>query len=290
MYLYDVQEVEPSIGERLCRLWEKVESDEDVLCGRSGSSRDHQKSHAGSGVPSGGGHASFSSRHGQHNMPSYPTPAMYFPYTMPPSMFTSTGGGDARNRIGLPSHPYFTHLPRLGYSAANPHLPPPSLHHTDGGGGGHFPRLGRPWWTVPPFPPPSHLHHPHNHPPPNDSRPFSIEVQHPSTTTQQTPVTSITSEAVPATTTSSVPRTTSRNAYTQQRLSILKKQQQKEQASKKNLYFNSALKQAIPDVAPKVKMIAKNPDLDIATHKEIKEEKGVQQMDAKFSSKFMPSQ
>ena len=94
-------------------------------------------------------------------------------------------------------------------------------------------------------------------------------------------MTPITPEVVPATTTSSVPRTTSRNAYTQQRLSILKKQQQKAQAS-------NALK-SIPDVAPKVKMIAKNPDLDIASHKEI-EEKGVQQMDSNFGSKFMPSQ
>lgn len=40
------------------------------------------------------------------------------------------------------------------------------------------------------------------------------------------------SEQVSTSTTSSVPRTTSRNAYTQQRLSILRKQQQKEQASR----------------------------------------------------------
>lgn len=258
-------------------MWEKVESDDDVLCGRPGSGRDHLKTHAG--VPS--GHASFSSRHGQQGMPSYPNPAMYFPYTMPPSMFSSAGGGDARTRIGVPSHPYFTHLPRLGYSSANPPLPPPSLHHTDGGEGGHFPRLGRPWWTVPPFPPPSHLHHPHHsHPPPNDSSsPFSSEVQHPSTSTQDTPETAATPEVVHASTTSSVPRTTSRNAYTQQRLSILKKHQQKEQASKKTL-LNSALKTTIPDVVPKVK------DLDY----EVSEQKGVRQIEAKFSSKYLSSQ
>ena len=205
-------------------MWQKVESDDDILSGRPGS-RDHRI--AG---PSTGAESSFASR----NIPSYsPHPSMYFPYPMAHSMFSGTGTGDARNRIGLSSHPYFSHLPRLGYSSSQPHLPPPPLPHMDGGGGGHYPRPGRPWWTVPPFPPPSHLHHPHHsHPPPNDDRlndrPNSFQDNHPPISTQQTiPV----SEPV-SSTTSSVPRTTSRNAYTQQRLSILRKQQQKEQTSK----------------------------------------------------------
>ncbi len=101
----------------------------------------------------------------------------------------------------------------------------------------------------------------------------------------------ITPEIVPVTTTSSVPRTTSRNAYTQQRLSILKKQQQKEQASKKSLYFsNNTLKSTNPDVSPTVKVITKNAEVNIAPSMEMKKEKGFQKADAKFSSKIMPSQ
>lgn len=177
-----------------------------------------------------GGQASFSSRHNQPHVPPFPPHPMYFayPHPMATSIFTNTGSGDNRSQMGISSHPFFTHLPRLGYSSHAPPAPP--LHHMEGGGGGPYPRPGRPWWTVPPFPPPSHLHHPHhNHPPPDDNytEPVSIQDHHPSS--HNTPP--ITSSA--QTTTTSIPRTSSRNAYSQQRLSILKKhQQQKEQASK----------------------------------------------------------
>lgn len=231
-------------------------------------------------------------------MPAYPPhPPMYFPYPMAPSMFTSSGGGDTRNRIGMSSHPFFSHLPRLGYSSAHLHLPPPPLHHSDGGGGGHYPRPGRPWWTVPPFPPPSHLHHPHhNHPPPNDNdRPF--QDQHPPPSVQQTPqVTTSASEHVSTATTSPVPRTTSRNAYTQQRLSILRKQQQKEQVARtikeqdiKHQFMSncSAMKS---DVSLTV---MKTEDNDSAVDKYTsKEGKGVRNYEesAKFNSNFKPNQ
>lgn len=62
----DGQEVEPSIGEKLCRLWQTVESYDDVLSGRPGSGRDFKNS--GAGIE-----GSYSSRHGQAHMPSYPS-------------------------------------------------------------------------------------------------------------------------------------------------------------------------------------------------------------------------
>lgn len=229
-----------------------------MLSGRSGGGRDHKVS--GPGLE--GVQTSFSTRHGQPHVPSYPHPPMYFPYPMAPSMFPSSGGGDARNRIGLSSHPYFSHLPRLGYSST---LPPPPLHPTDGGGGGHYPRPGRPWWTVPPFPPPSHLHHPHHsHPPPNDNdRHLTYQDEHPPPPMQQPELTTTASEFV---TTSTVPRTTSRNAYTQQRMSILRKQQQKEQASKspreQNLSMsNSVLKSTAMGVSQKMKLLSMTEDI-----------------------------
>lgn len=277
-------------------MWQKVESDEDVLSGRPGGSRDHKTLTSGSGPSSGEGtHGSYSSRHQPH-VPSYPPPPpMYFPYPMAPSMFTSAGG-DARS---ISSHPYFSHLPRLGYSPAPLHLPPPSLHHIDGGGDGHYPRPGRPWWTVPPIPPPSHLHHPHHsHPPPTDSnyhRPISIQEQQPPPSSQETLTTTVLPEA---STTSSVPRTSSRNAYSQQRLSILKKQQQqKEHASKnameqdKNQFVSSnSLKLITTGVSSKLKLGSEG---DNVTEEEnnSKEDKGVQKMEiAKMSSKSMTNQ
>lgn len=301
-----LQEVEPSVGEKLCRLWQKVESDEDALSGRPGGSRDHKSLASGSGSHGGEGSQGSFSRHGQPHVPSYPPP-MYFPYPMGPSMFTSAGGGDARSRIGLQSHPYFSHLPRLGYSSAQPHLPPPSLLHSDGGGGGHY-RPGRPWWTVPPFPPPSHLHHPHHsHPPPMDSNyhePASVQEQHPPPSSQHTSVTTAGHENMATSTTTSVPRTSSRNAYSQQRISILKKQQQhKEQASKSareqdktNLYMTtSALNSLRIDESPKVNRMNKSSEgaslLVLSKSDVSKEDEGVHKLEVtKLSSKFMPSQ
>lgn len=295
-----LQEVEPSVGERLCRLWEKVESDDDVLSGRPGS-RDLKSLSSGSGGESSQG--SFS-RHGQPHVPSYPPP-MYFPYPMGPSVFTTAGGADARSRMGLHSHPYFSNLPRLGYSSAPPHLPPPSLLHSDGGGGGQYPRPGRPWWTVPPFPPPSHLHHPHHsHPPPVDSH--ESQEQQPPPSSQHVSVTTTGHEMMPTTTATSVPRTSSRNAYSQQRLSILKKQQQqKEQASKSakekdkmNLFVTTtnALKSLGIDESSRVARMTKISEGDSLLHSSAnsdvpKEDEGVQKTEfTKLNSKFVPSQ
>lgn len=279
-------------------MWQKVETDDDVLSIRSGGSRDHKS--LSSGPAGDGSQGSYSARHGQAHVPSYPP--VYFPYPMAPSMFASAGGADARSRIGLHSHPYFSHLPRLGYSTPHPHLPPPLLH-SDGGGGGHYPRPGRPWWTVPPFPPPSHLHHPHHgHPPPNESdsyKPISTQEQQPPPSQLNSVVT--TGHDNMASTTASVPRTSSRNAYSQQRLSILKKQQQqKEQASKnarendrKNLYVTtSGLKSLSTDESPRTMQLTKSSEgTSLYKDDTLKEEEGVSRLEvAKLNSKYLSSQ
>ena len=283
-------------------MWQKVESDDDVLSGRSGSGREHRVVGPGSGGD--GSQASFSSRHGHPHMHSYPPHPMYFtyPHPMTHSMFPSAGGGDARNRIGISSHPFFSHLPRLGYSPSHPHLQPPPIHHTDGGGGGPYPRLGRPWWTVPPFPPPSHLHHPHHsHPPPSDNVLDSNQDHSPLSSHSTTSV----PESAVNTITSSVPRTSSRNAYSQQRLSILKKQQhQKEQASKtdkgqvsdvhigsKNLSLqNNTAKPVSTDSSQRVKLILKTKETE-STFQLNKEDKGTRgNEDVKLSSTMKLSQ
>lgn len=99
---------------------------------------------------------------------------------------------------------------------------------------------------------------------------------------QQPELTTTTSEFV-TTSTSTVPRTTSRNAYTQQRMSILRKQQQKEQASKspreQNLSMSdSVLKPNAMCVSQKMKLLSMNEDV-VDDNKE-----GVQRLEgAKFA-------
>lgn len=247
--MHHFQEVEPTVGEKLCRLWQNVDGDEGVLTGasRSGGIRGDLKHvvSAGHGPGSMSGSGPFSTAKGHPHMAPYPPHPMYFPYphSMPHSLFPgASGSGDSRNRMGgMSAHPFFTHPPRLGYSSpTHPHLLPPPLHPMSGGGGGPYPRPGRPWWTVPPFPPPSHLHHhphySHDHPPPGGNIHEYNSVQEDNSSpcaAQIDPAASSGSESPSVPAKSVVPRTSSRNAYSQQRQSILKKQQlQKEQALK----------------------------------------------------------
>ena len=247
------QEVEPTIGEKLCRLWENVDGDKGILTGgRSGGIRGDHK-HMGSSVhgPISMGGSSipppFSAAKGHPHMSPYPIHPMYFPpygHSMPHSMYPGTSGsGDSRNQMGgMSTHPFFTHPPRLGYSSP-PHLLPQPLHPMSGGsGGGPYSRPGRPWWTVPSFPPPSHLHlHPqhsssHHHPPGVNYHDHEL-VQDEHISPSASPL----DQTDPSETESSVlsatlaaPRTNSRNAYSQQRQTLLKKQQQQKEQSLKN--------------------------------------------------------
>ena len=153
--LHYFQEVEPNVGEKLCRLWQKIETDDDVLSGRD------QRGGA-SGGHSGGGNSSTSMPHSGHmthfaSRPGLPYPPVYPHYGYPPmgQMFASTHPGDARSRL---TSQHMFHPPRLELQSMS-HVPP---HH--GGSGGSY-RPARPWWTIPPGAPTSHPSHPHHMPP-----------------------------------------------------------------------------------------------------------------------------
>lgn len=190
----------------MCRLWQKIASDDDVLKETS-SRRDNQgDSHRNRG----GANYGHSSNHHHpgptHDYPPkhphmpYPPHPMYNPYGYPvhPAghhMFRPMPG-DARNQIGHP----MMHQPRLG------------LHH-----GGPY-RPSRPWWNVSPLPPP-HLTQSH-YPPPNSHKHFGSEASTPQ------PSTSTSSSTVGAVSNSPVSVSRSRNSYSQQRA---RKQQQLKQ-------------------------------------------------------------
>lgn len=141
-----LQEVEPTIGERLCRLWLKIETEDDFSHSTIPSLRHSAHPHA---------------HHFQRHMPTYSTPYPAFHHGYHPAM--SAMMPDARSgRLLLPSSVVF---------------PPPRL--------GHAPFFkARPWWGPPPpnfmpphgppmgmnhGPPPPHHHHHH----PNSNYPHS---------------------------------------------------------------------------------------------------------------------
>ena len=159
--------MEPSVGEKLCRLWQKIESDDDVLSGRDqraghsgGSGGAQHGSSSGSGsssVPHSGGHMPhFPGR------PGIPYPPVYPPYGYPPMshhMFPGAHPGDARSRI--PTHQPLFHPPRLELQSMSGGGPP---HHPGTGTGAGSYRPARPWWNIPPGAPHPAVSHP-SHPP-----------------------------------------------------------------------------------------------------------------------------
>ncbi len=222
--------MEPTVGEKLCRLWQNVEGDEGVLSGgRSSGSRGDGRHSSSSGHGSVGSSSGPFPPKGQPHM--FQTPPMYFPYhqSMHQSVYPGSSG-DSRNPMAMSA--FFSQPPRLGFSSPT-HQMPPSLHPMGGAGGGAYSRPGRPWWTVPTYPPPTHLHH-HPHQPHgvpltgNDFHERNAVQDDPASTTsaaeQPPPPIGAESPLTPPKTV--VPRTSSRNAYSQQRQSILKKQQQ----------------------------------------------------------------
>lgn len=206
--------MEPGVGEKLCRLWAKIATDDDVLTEHP-SRRDNQ----GDGHRNrGGSNYGQSSNHHSgpvHDYPprhphmAYPPHPMYNPYGYPAHpmgqhMFRPMPG-DARNQIGHP----MMHPPRLG------------LHH-----GGPF-RPSRPWWNVTPSPPPhlTYSHYPHS----NSYKHFGSDVS-----TPQLPDSSNSSTGGP---TPNVPISAarSRNAYSQQRARKQQQQlRQKQQQEQEN--------------------------------------------------------
>lgn len=163
------QEVEPTIGEKLCRLWLKVDSDDDSLSATSG-----RLFVRNSGSRGGGNNGSSAGSHTHIPPPSYPQSQHHMPPYLPPHpayppyhpgyhpighMFPPT------DRSRLPPHPQ-SHL--MPYSRLGQHPPY---------------RGGRPWWPrgptfpgglpLPPYmhrnfipggshygPPPHAYHHP----------------------------------------------------------------------------------------------------------------------------------
>ena len=288
--------MEPTVGEKLCRLWQSVEGDDGVLTGsRSGGPRGDSRHSASSGHGSssmGGssGPGPFPAAKGHpHHM--YPAPPMYFPYHHSMHQSVYPGSGDSRNQMAMSA--FFSQPPRLGYSSPTHHniLPPPLHPSMGGGGGGAYSRPGRPWWTVPPFPPPSHLHHhphqPHGHPPFVGSDFYeqnSVQDENPASMTaaaeEQPPPSGEESPVAPPKTV--VPRTSSRNAYSQQRQSILKKQQQqalkaskKEDANGRRTYTRDFLFSEDGD-SSKVSVLVKNMRMTDGTHSIPNDEKSEQ--------------
>lgn len=269
--MHHFQEVEPTVGEKLCRLWQNVDGDEGILTGgRSGGIRgDHKHmgssvhvpiSMGGSSVP-----APYSTSKGHPHMSAYPPMhPMYFPpysHSMSHSVYPgAAGSGDSRNQMGgMSTHPFFTHPPRLGYSSPqHPHLLPQPLHPMSGGGGGPYSRPGRPWWTVPSFPPPSHLHHHPHHSPSHPPLPTGNYHDHNMVQEEHlAPSTSQLDHASPSVTESSIapaksaaPRTNSRNAYSQQRQTLLKKQQQQKEQSFKTGKKQDTCSRTVPRRSP----------------------------------------
>lgn len=153
------QEVEPTVGEKLCRLWQKIETDDDTLSG-------HPAWHQGTSTSHSPHMSHYPPRHPQHHL-SYPTPysAYLSGYPMGPHMFP--------DRSRMP-----------------PMVPQPSLYPT--------PRLGpyrppRPWWgplplhmqpPPPPLPPPTTTRN-FVTPPRNSSRTYSYSQQRPSNAKQK---------------------------------------------------------------------------------------------------------
>ena len=245
------QEVEPTIGEKLCKLWLSVEGDDGILTGNrsSGIRGDHK--HIGSsvhGAASMGGSGvlpPFSAAKGQPPMAPYPLHPMYFPYahSMHHSVYPgAAGSGESRHRMGgMSPYPFFTHPPRLGYSH---HPPPHPLHSMSGDPGGSYSRPGRPMWTLPPFPPPSHFHHPHqspSHPPPPPPAGGLPYLEHNSVQEEHYPTSQLDQVASPEAESPDVPvakpvvpRTNSRKTYSQQHQSMVKKQQQQKELSLKS--------------------------------------------------------
>lgn len=157
--LLPLQEVEPTVGEKLCRLWQKIETDDDTLSG-------HPAWHQGTSTSHSPHMSHYPPRHPQHHL-SYPTPysAYLSGYPMGPHMFP--------DRSRMP-----------------PMVPQPSLYPT--------PRLGpyrppRPWWgplplhmqpPPPPLPPPTTTRN-FVTPPRNSSRTYSYSQQRPSNAKQK---------------------------------------------------------------------------------------------------------
>ncbi|CAI8055726.1 YTH domain-containing protein 1 [Geodia barretti] len=145
----DGQEIEPTVGERLCRLWIKIESEDDFPHTTVPTSRHSVHPHA---------------HHFQRQMPPYSNPYPAFHHGYHPAMSHMMQPDARSGRLLLPSSMVF---------------PPPRL--------GHTPFFkARPWWGPPPpnfmpphgppmamnhGPPPPLQHHPnsnypHNHPGP----------------------------------------------------------------------------------------------------------------------------
>ena len=186
--------MEPNVGEKLCRLWAKIASDDDVLADHS-SRRDNQGDQRTSGRGY-GGHA------GNHDYSRQP-PMAYPPHPMFPYGYPPMGQQFYRPDARLMMHP-----PRLG------------LHH-----GGPF-RPSRPWWTVTPPP------HPQPHPPymPSANKQFGVKEFKPSQpppSTNAPPTTTTTSSNGTPPTNSPITGARSKNAYSAQRQA--RRQQQMKQ-------------------------------------------------------------
>ncbi len=191
-----LQEVEPNVGERLCRLWAKIASDDDVLSDPTNRRENHDQ-RSNSRIY--GGHPSNQDYHPRHPSMPYPPHPMFNPYYMgAAAQFYRPMAGDARNQIGHP----MMHPPRLG------------VHHS-----GPF-RPSRPWWTVPPpHHTPPHFVHSNNKLYNPDFKPSQ-----PTPTLNTPPTTTASSNSPP--TNSPVIGARSKNAYSAQRA---RKQQQLKQ-------------------------------------------------------------
>ncbi len=215
--------MEPGVGEKLCRLWAKIASDDDILTDPS-VRRDNQD-HRTSGRNY-AGHSGSHDFHPRHTpMPYHPHP-MFNPYGyahMSAAAFYRPMAGDARNQIG---HPAMMQPPRLG------------LHH-----GGPF-RPSRPWWNTPPphHAPPHYVH--------NNNKPFPPEFK-----PSQPPPSAI----APSTTTSSnsspptnspVTSARSKNAYSAQRARKQQLKQKQQEAVSTSVSKSGPHSRAIEIKAP----------------------------------------
>ncbi|XP_064387067.1 YTH domain-containing protein 1-like [Halichondria panicea] len=103
----DGQEVEPGVGEKLCQLWAKIASDDDILTDPSVRRDNQDQRTSGRNY---GGHSGSHDFHPRHTpMPYHPHP-MFNPYGYAhmSAAFYRPMTGDARNQIG---HPAMMHPP-----------------------------------------------------------------------------------------------------------------------------------------------------------------------------------
>ena len=125
-FLDPAQEVEPSVGEKLCRLWQNVEPSADDPAAPP-HAHGHTHSYSSSRHPAAASSSSGSGGHSSHT--SHPPPIPSYPrHHLPPAY--------AYSPYHPPGYPPMGHMGRM--PLLPPYGPPPRL--------GHPPFPGRPWW------------------------------------------------------------------------------------------------------------------------------------------------